>query len=178
MSGSGVDPIEVEGTMSIEQEIARIRLQEERLRFPGFSPDTAWALGSRMRQMAVALQAPMAFEIQLGEQLLFFCALAGTTPSNADWIRRKRNTVLRFHRSSYAMGLSLEAEKSSLQEKLGLPLRDYSTHGGCFPLMLTGAGCVGTITASGLPQRQDHSLVVEAIAAELQIPAAEVALEG
>jgi uncharacterized protein (UPF0303 family) len=163
--------------MPLEQDLARIRIQEDRLRFPSFTPETAWELGTRMRQLAVDLKAPMALEIQMGEHLLFFCAMAGTTPSNADWIRRKRNTVLRFHRSSYAMGLSLEAEKSTLQEKLGLPLRDYSTHGGCFPLLLAGAGCVGTITASGLPQRQDHNLVVEAIAAQLIIPLPEVALD-
>lgn len=164
--------------MSIEQDLARIRLQEERLRFSSFTPDTAWELGSRMRAIAVDMKAPMAFEIQLGDHLLFACALPGTTPSNADWIRRKRNTVLRFHRSSYAMGLSLAAEKTTLQEKLGLPLRDYATHGGSFPIFLGGPGCVGTITASGLPQRDDHSLVVGAIATQLGIPIEEVALVG
>jgi uncharacterized protein (UPF0303 family) len=154
--------------MSNKNDLARIQLQEERLRFPRFTADTAWELGSRMRQLALDLKAPMALEIHLGDHLLFHCALPGTTPSNADWLRRKR---------SYAMGLSLEEEKSSLEEKLGLPLRDYSTHGGCFPLMLQGTGCVGTIAASGLPQRQDHNLVIEAIAAQLGIPLKGVALD-
>jgi uncharacterized protein (UPF0303 family) len=162
--------------MTLERDLARIRHQEQTLAFPSFTPLTAWELGTRMRQLAVDRSAPMALEIQLGEHLLFHCALPGTTPGNADWIRRKRNTVLRFHRSSYAMGLSLEAEKSTLQEKLGLPLRDYSTHGGCFPLILLGTGCVGTITASGLPQREDHNLVVQALAAQLNIPLEQVAL--
>ena len=162
--------------MTIEQDLARIRLQEERLRFPHFDTETAWQIGTYLRDRAITLHAPMAFDIQLGDHLLFHCALPGTTPMNADWMRRKRNTVLRFHRSSYAMGLQLELEKSTLQAKLDLPLRDYATHGGCFPLMLAGTGCVGTITASGLPQRQDHALVVEAIATHLKIPLAEVAL--
>jgi uncharacterized protein (UPF0303 family) len=164
--------------VSTKTDLARILLQEERLRFASFNAQTAWEIGSFMRARAVALQASMAFEIYLGDHLLFACALPGATPSNADWIRRKRNTVLRFHRSSYAMGLQLESEKSTLDEKLGLPLRDYSTHGGCFPLLLAGTGCVGTITASGLPQRQDHALVVEAIAAQLGIPLDEVALDS
>jgi len=168
--------VTVEQKMSVEQDLARILIQEECLRFPSFTPDTAWEIGSRMRAIAVEMKAPMAFEIQLGDHLLFACALPGTTPSNADWIRRKRNTVLRFHRSSYAMGLSLGLEKSTLQDKLGLPLRDYSVHGGCFPLLLQGCGCVGTITASGLPQRQDHGLVVGVIATHLGIPVDEVTL--
>ena len=163
--------------MSTEQDLARIALQESRLQFRAFTPETAWSVGNRMRQLSVDLQAPMALEIQMGDHLLFFCALGGTTPANADWIRRKRNTVLRFQRSSYAIGLELDQQKSTLTEKVGLPLRDYSTHGGCFPLMIAGTGCVGTITASGLPQRQDHALVVEALAAELNIPLEEVALD-
>lgn len=162
--------------MTIEQDLARIRYQEERLRFPHFNPETAWEIGSYLRQRAIELKAPMAFDIQLGDHLLFHCALPGTTPMNADWMRRKRNTVLRFHRSSYAMGLQLELEKTTLQAKLDLPMRDYATHGGCFPLMLAGTGFVGTITASGLPQRKDHALVVEAIAAYLNIPLEDVAL--
>ncbi len=162
--------------MTIEQDLARIRYQEERLHFPHFNTDTAWEVGNYLRRRAVELNAPMAFDIQLGDHLLFHCALPGTTPMNADWMRRKRNTVLRFHRSSYAMGLQLELEKTTLQAKLDLPLRDYATHGGCFPIMLTGTGCVGTITASGLPQRKDHALVVEAIAAQLEIALEDVAL--
>lgn len=163
--------------MTIEQDLARIRYQEERLRFPHFDTETAWEVGSYLRRRAVELKAPMAFDIRVGDHLLFHCALPGTTPMNADWMRRKGNTVLRFHRSSYAMGLQLEVENATLEAKLDLPLRDYATHGGCFPLMLAGTGCVGTITASGLPQRQDHNLVIEAIAAHLGIPLAEVALE-
>jgi uncharacterized protein (UPF0303 family) len=162
--------------MTIAQDLARIRYQEERLCFPDFNPGTAWEIGSYLRRRAIELQAPMAFDIQLGDHLLFHCALPGTTPMNADWMRRKRNTVHRFHRSSYAMGLQLEFEKTTLQAKLDLPMRDYATHGGCFPLMVAGTGFVGTITASGLPQRKDHALVVEAIAVHLNIPLEDVAL--
>ena len=162
--------------MTIEHDLSRIRHQEETLRFPHFNTDIAWEIGSYLRSRAVALKAPMAFDIQLGDHLLFHCALPDTTPMNADWMRRKRNTVLRFHRSSYAMGLKLELEEATLQSKLDLPMRDYATHGGCFPILLADTGFIGTITASGLPQRQDHELVVEAIAAHLNIPRADVAL--
>jgi uncharacterized protein (UPF0303 family) len=171
-------PSEKNETPDLASDLARIQQQEDRLQFASFTPETAWELGNRMRALAVARHAPMAIEIEHGGQQLFFCALPGTTPANADWIRRKRNTVLRFYRSSYAIGLSLQAEQSSLEKKVGLPLRDYSTHGGCFPLLLRGTGCIGTITASGLPQREDHSLVVEALAAQLGVPLEEVAFSA
>ncbi len=42
-------------------------------------------------------------------------------------------------------------------------MADYATDGGSFPLNVEGAGVVGSVTVSGLPQRDDHNLVVEAL---------------
>jgi uncharacterized protein (UPF0303 family) len=75
--------------------------------------------------------------------------------------------VARFHRSSYAIGLKLKAKNETLTEQQGLPLADYATHGGSFPLAVVGAGVAGCVTVSGLPQRADHELVVEALCALL-----------
>ncbi|MGG1984704.1 heme-binding protein [Serratia nematodiphila] len=43
-------------------------------------------------------------------------------------------------------------------------MRDYSVHGGAFPLTLTGLGCVGSISISGAPQKEDHQLLVSTLA--------------
>jgi uncharacterized protein (UPF0303 family) len=50
-----------------------------------------------------------------------------------------------------------------LLERQGLSVADYDTDGGSFPLNVAGAGVVGSVTVSGLPQRSDHELVVEAL---------------
>ena len=91
-------------------------------------------------------------------------------------MRRKRNTVEKFARSSYAIGLELKAKNTDLTAKYALPARDFAAHGGCFPLVVEGAGMIGTVTVSGLPQREDHELVVEALCAELGKPHATLAL--
>jgi uncharacterized protein (UPF0303 family) len=39
----------------------------------------------------------------------------------------------------------------------------FAAHGGAFPVRLEAAGVVGVVTVSGLPQADDHALVVEAI---------------
>jgi uncharacterized protein (UPF0303 family) len=48
-----------------------------------------------------------------------------------------------------------------------MPVSDYAGHGGCFPIRVTGTGVVAAVTVSGLPQRADHELAVEALCAEL-----------
>jgi len=61
------------------------------------------------------------------------------------------------------VGLKLKAKNETLADQQGLSLADYATHGGSFPLTVVGAGVVGSVTVSGLPQRADHELVVEAL---------------
>jgi uncharacterized protein (UPF0303 family) len=151
-------------TASLEADIARIAEQERLLRFARFGPEEAWTIGASLRDMAVADKAPVAIDISLRDRTLFHCVLPGSTTDNAEWIRRKRNTVLRLWRSSYAVGLSLALKGDSQETAHALPLQDYAVHGGAFPIALESLGCVGAVTVSGLPQRRDHTLVVEALA--------------
>jgi uncharacterized protein (UPF0303 family) len=55
----------------------------------------------------------------------------------------------------------------TLGEKYGLPAAEFASHGGAFPLSVAGAGVIGSVAVSGLPQREDHQLVVEALCAVL-----------
>lgn len=159
-------------------DLVRIAQQEERLQFDRFDADTAWEIGGRLKAAAEALRRPVAIDIALAAgQTLFAFAMRGTTPDNLDWIRRKKNVVLRYHRCSYAIGLELRQKNVTLRERIGVDERDYAAHGGCFPIRLRGTGCIGTITVSGLPQRQDHGLVVAVLAAYLNQPLAELALD-
>jgi uncharacterized protein (UPF0303 family) len=84
---------------------------------------------------------------------------------------------MRLRRSSYAVGLELEQRKTSLTKQIAVEARDYATHGGCFPITIQGSVCIGTVTVSGLPQRDDHELAVEVLAELLGQPLEELALE-
>lgn len=153
---------------SATDDLARIALQEQNLQFPTFSEHDAWKLGCRIRETSLQRNFPLVIDIRRFGQPFFFSALAGSTPDNVEWARRKANVVARFHRSSYAMGLDLEQRRVTLPERFGLPLNEYAAHGGSFPLLIHGTGVIGSVTVSGLPQREDHELVVEVLCAELQ----------
>ena len=153
--------------MGLSEDLERLAVQERELRLPALDAKVAWELGLRLRAMAVDRGLSLVIDVRRFGQPLFYAALDGTTPDNVEWVRRKSNVVARFHRSSYAVGLKLKARNETLAEQQGLPLADYATHGGSFPLAVKGAGIVGSVTVSGLPQRADHELVVEALCALL-----------
>lgn len=153
--------------MPIPDDLARIAFQERQLRYSAFDEEAAWRLGSRLRSLAAERGHTLVIDIRRPAQPLFYTAFPGTTPDSAEWVRRKSNVVLRFHRSSFAVGLDLEQRKTSLLERWGLPIADYASHGGSFPIRVENAGVLGAVTVSGLSQRDDHNLVVEALCAEL-----------
>lgn len=155
--------------MSIETDLKTIAMQEATLQFTVFDAAAIWALGSRLREDALVRGAAMTFEIQLAGRTVFLATTDGAPAGQADWIRRKRNVVMRFGRSSYAIGLELELTGKTIEERHGLTLADHAMHGGGFPIVLRGTGCVGSVIASGLAQRVDHAMVVDALAGVLGV---------
>jgi uncharacterized protein (UPF0303 family) len=152
--------------VAIAEDLEQIALQERELAFDHFDEATAWSLGAHLRELAVSRRFPtLVIDVRRFGQPLFYATVGQTVPDHAEWIRRKSNVVARFHRSSYALGLEMERKDSSLTERYGLPLADYATHGGSFPLRIVNAGVIGSVTVSGLPQREDHELAVEGICA-------------
>jgi uncharacterized protein (UPF0303 family) len=149
--------------MGLSEDLDRIAQQERELVLLRLDAQTAWDLGSRLRALAAERGLAVVIDVRRFGQPLFYVAMDGTTPDNPEWVRRKSNVVARLHRSSYAIGLKEKLKNETLCESQGLPVADYATHGGSFPLTVAGAGVVGSVTVSGLPMRADHELVIEAL---------------
>jgi uncharacterized protein (UPF0303 family) len=96
--------------------------QERLLVFSRFGPEEAWTLGNVVREFGLAQGAPIAIDVSLRDRTLFHCAMPGSVTDNAEWIRRKRNTVLRLWRSSYAVGRALALSGETQEEAHNLPL--------------------------------------------------------
>lgn len=151
-----------------ESDIQKVMIQEELLVFESFTEADAWNLGTQMRAEAENYSQGVVIDIRRDEDVLFFTAMPGTTAENADWARRKRNLVNRTHCSSYLTGLKVKFQDGSAIVAQ-LDEVDFAWHGGCFPIRVQGVGVVGTATVSGLPQREDHKLVVDVIARYLGV---------
>jgi uncharacterized protein (UPF0303 family) len=162
--------------LSLESDIAQLAIQEAALCFKKFDEADAWALGTMMQQLATSKNLPMVMDIRIGNRPLFYFAMPGTTPENPDWVRRKVNTVMRFHKSSYRVGREYAQKGAKFDASRGIDIMVYADAGGGFPIHIIGTGVVGSVTVSGIPQRDDHNFVTEAIALFLKVDFAKIAL--
>ncbi|MGW3912355.1 heme-degrading domain-containing protein [Streptomyces sp. NPDC005070] len=147
----------------VAPEIADLEEQERRLTLQRFTHDDAWALGTLLVELAREREAPVAIDIRRGGQQLFHAALPGSTPDNDAWIDRKRRVVERYGCSSLLVGSRFRAKGTTFEDSSRLDPDTYAAHGGAFPIAVTGAGVIGTVVVSGLPQIEDHKMVVEAL---------------
>ena len=145
-------------------DILKQLLQEEQeLQFTNFNENAAWKLGSQLVENARSRNLSVTIDITRGTHQLFHASLPGTSSDNDEWVRRKVRTVYRFGHSSFYMGQLLKSKGKRLEEAYLIPESEYAPHGGCFPVIVKNTGMIGTITVSGLPQDEDHKLVVQAI---------------
>ncbi|KAF9930533.1 hypothetical protein BGZ65_005296 [Modicella reniformis] len=141
-------------------------LEEMALKLPRFTNDDAFALGSRLINLAKKKTPYKGITIQITRngQTLFLHAMEGTTADNENWARRKTNTVVRLQHSSYYIGRLLASKgETDMEKTYKVSMDDYACHGGGFPLFIENVGCVGAAVVSGLPQAEDHALVVQGI---------------
>jgi uncharacterized protein (UPF0303 family) len=148
--------------------LERLYLEEQQLQFTSFNEDTAWQIGCWLVEHAIQNNLPITIDIRRGDHQLFHASRPGTSADNDDWVNRKVRLVNRMGHSSFYTGQLLKSEGKSIQEKFLLSESEFAPHGGGFPIILKGTGVVGTITVSGLPQEEDHNVVVKAIKFHLE----------
>lgn len=153
--------------MSLTDDLVRLKHQEETLQFTRFDETTAWQLGAYLHRHACERSLPLIVDVRRFDRPLFLATTPGVTSDSVEWIRRKSNTVERFLRSSYRLKYQLALEKQDITQRYFLSPADYASAGGGFPISIQGTGVIGSVSVSGLPERADHQLIVEALCALL-----------
>jgi uncharacterized protein (UPF0303 family) len=160
--------------MTKEIEIEQVKRQESELVLASFDETVAFALGNSVRERAISEGLSLVVDVRTWDRQMFFAATAGTSADNAEWVRRKINSVRRFQRASYR--LVLERGEAPFPEQVYAPASDYVIAGGGFPIRVRGAGIIGCLTISGLPGRKDHGVAVDALCDHLGLGRADYAL--
>lgn len=149
--------------------LAQLAAEEDELQFAGFTNDDAWELGSALVASARARSAPVAIHVARNGHQLFKAALPGATPDNDAWIERKAAVVQRFGHSSLYVGQRSREAGTTFEAEFGLDPQRYAAHGGAVPVTVRSVGPVGVVVVSGLPQVEDHLMVVAAMRAHLGV---------
>ena len=144
-------------------DLNQLLAQEAKLQFQSFDHQTAWELGCLLKENAEQRSVTVAIEIVKNRHCLFSFAMPNTTPDNQAWIERKRNVVERFQHSSWYMGQYYQAKGKTIGQAAFVDEKQFAPYGGSFPITVKGTGVVGAISVSGLPQYEDHQLVVDTL---------------
>ena len=135
--------------------------QEKDLTLFSFTNEDAINLGQELLKLALNQKAPVIVQVRIGEQIIFHSALTGSTSENDWWINRKYRVVEKFKHSSMYVRVSFEEKNQSFEEDSGLDNELYAAHGGGFPISVSNIGMVGVALVSGLPQVEDHKMLIQ-----------------
>ena len=152
-----------------EERLAILKRQESQAQFESFTEEIAFDLGSVIYGIARSQRSPVVVNIRTADRALFHAAMPGATPDNDEWVRRKSNVVLRYHVSSLQFGDTLALKGRVINPDMGVDMMNYAAHGGSFPIRVKKAGVVAAVTVSGLPQLDDHRMIIEALDQYLKI---------
>ena len=149
-------------------DITELEAEYAGLDLPRFTEAEALRLGQILVEMAQAKSLPVVIDIRTADRTLFHAGLPGSAPLNDLWARRKSNTALLFQLPTLLVAARNKAKAETL-ERHGLAAADHAENGGAVPIRVKGVGVVAVATVSGLPQVEDHKLVIlgiKALAAE------------
>ena len=137
--------------------------QEDELALSSFTNEDAIGLGQELLKLALSQKAPVIVQVRISEQIIFHSALTGSSSENDWWINRKYRVVEKFKHSSMYVRVSFEEKNQSFEEDSGLDNELYAAHGGGFPITVSGIGMVGVALVSGLPQVEDHKMIIQGL---------------
>jgi len=148
---------------SIEQLLIELEQQEKEVQFTSFNHEVALEVGLAIIKEVKSRGKSVSIHIERNNRVLFHYAMEGTTPDNDEWLRRKCNVVQRFEMSSFRMSNRMKNREGNLETIYQAALRDHAASGGAFPIIVKNVGIVGAVAISGLPDHEDHEIVVSTL---------------
>jgi uncharacterized protein (UPF0303 family) len=157
--------------MSLEKSIEIMEEQEKILVFPHFNRTDAWDLGHVFAGITGEKELPAPVCIRLLSGLIVFqWAGEGTNCDNEYWMMRKFRLVRDLEKSTLLSAACFKKKGETLESR-GLDPHLYAAAGGGFPVRIKDSGLVAVVTVSGLPQVEDHALLIEGISRYLGLNA-------
>ncbi|WP_290797879.1 heme-degrading domain-containing protein [Flavihumibacter sp. UBA7668] len=135
----------------------------KRIELKQFSNRLALEMGLAIIELVKNRNQIIGVEIARLNQPVFLYIDESLPVDKHHWIKRKANTAKHFEESSLSVRFELERKNRSLEQFYGLNENEYVAKGGAIPLFVDGAGLIGIITVTGLPDTDDHQLIIDAL---------------
>ena len=150
-------------TMTMDELMKVLDMQEDILQFTHFTNADAWELGTMILMEARRRGAQVGIMIRRsnGEVVFQYCD-NGITPHNVELMRRKSNSVLLTERSSLQLYMAATNAPESVKQMV-LDPKEYAMLG------VEEVGVVATVAVSGMGQVSDHDVIVKCISKYLHI---------
>lgn len=125
-------------------------------------------LYARLYPFSAEQPAVISIALANSSQVLYHAVVgSGTRPDHADWVVRKRNTVLRWNKSTWYWHCKWKGDEDYFRSLFSMSVdqsSQYSIHGGGVPIRVHGVeGVVAVVCVSGLKQEEDHGVIVDVI---------------
>lgn len=146
--------------MSAQELLVLAQEHEQRYQFPRFSRDDVWELGCDIVESCKEYDGSLAVEIDIANVMVFRYYPSGTGAYHEMWLRRKRNTVRLFEKSSLRVSAELKGNHQTLAEDMLLDPDKYADCGGGFPLRMKDGCIFGFVGVSGLADTVDHAALI------------------
>ena len=159
-----------------EQLLKILEEQEKDLVFESFTNTDALKLGTILANAIDAYPVPLTTRIFIGDVIVYQYTMAGNEESRFGWTYRKYQLVRATGHSS----MHGKVRNQFLGELADLAAERavYGFGCGAFPITVKGEGIIGAVTVSGLPDPDDHPIVVHAIEEYLGKKTAELPEEA
>lgn len=156
-------------TMTMDELMKVLDMQEEILQFTHFTNADAWELGTMIVMEAKRRGANVGVMIRRNNgQVVFQYCDNLITPYNEELMKRKSNTVRMTERSSLKLYMAGTRSPESIKQ-MTLDPKEYVALGGGFPIRVEEAGVVATVAVSGLGQVSDHDIIIKCISKYLHV---------
>lgn len=135
----------------------------KRIELEKFSNRLALEMGLHIVELAKSRNQYIGVEISRLNHTVFLYMDDGLPADKHNWLRRKANVAKHFEESSLSVKNDLEERSISLVKTFGLDEKDFVPKGGSIPVFVKGVGMVATITVTGLPDVEDHKIIIDAL---------------
>ncbi|GFZ47188.1 hypothetical protein JCM24511_04931 [Saitozyma sp. JCM 24511] len=139
-----------------------------------FNHDIAWEIGSAIRARFIedypehqSRGGPgIIVQVRTANGLVPFQTVIGDAeqvgPSNMEWAQAKYNSVMKYGKATLRFQYEIN-QKGKKPEDLGIHFPNHTVAGGAIPIWIKGCDLtpIGAVVVSGLPQKEDHQLILD-----------------